>query len=300
MWLQMIDEIMQFHDKGDEIVAELCEELGAEVLEVDFQYYELTTLKILLSSSQEIFDYLCKNVQQETDVIRKKCLIFLIAKLIEETQLIPSVAIDVLMDESESPYILFRLAFVLYHEPILQNRCIEVFQQVILNKENHMDMRYESITILNRLAEIDKNPILIPIFLEVIALEEYYFDDPYFAGHNMGDIIITDDSFDPDYSENWIIDIKELAIDGLSYFPDNFELVATPLLKFMTEEYQIDEYISAVARTLTGYIFDVPHASRFLLDKVDFLYENNEGAKVIVDAIMEFHGVEKSDTQLPL
>ncbi|NPD90692.1 MAG: hypothetical protein HGN29_18430 [Asgard group archaeon] len=296
----MIDEIMQFHDKGDEIVVELCEKFGAEVLEVDFQYYELTTIKISPGSSQEIFDYLSMNVQQETDVIRKKCLIFIIAKLIEETQLVPSVAIDVLMDESESPYILFRLAFVLYHEPAIQNRCIEVFQQVILNKENHMDMRYESITILNRLAEIDKNPILITIFLEVIALEEYYFEDPYFAGHNMGDIIITDDSFDPDYSEHWIIDIKELAIDGLSYFPDHFELVATPLLKFMTEEYQIDEYISAVARTLTGYIFDVPHATRFLLDKVDFLYENNEGAKVIVDAIMEFHGVKKSDTQLPL
>lgn len=175
-----------------------------------------------------------------------------------------------------------------------QSRCVEIFRRIILSKENHMDMRYEPTEILNRLARLGNFPSLIPIFFEILALDEYYFEDPYFAGHDYGASIISIDDcgFDPEYSEYWIIDIKELAITSLSHFSDQFELILNPLLEFMNEDYQIDEYIEAVACTLSSYISIIPHASKILLEKLDVHYNNNEGAKMIIDEILEFYGVE--------
>ena len=40
------------------------------------------------------------------------------------------------------------------------------------------------------------------------------------------------------------------------------------------------------------------YASWFLLEKVDYLYDNNEGAKMLVDAILEFHGIEDASSLL--
>lgn len=288
----MIDEISQFYDKGDVIIEHLCEAIGENVLAINFQYFGNTSINFKQESITSIFEYLSSQLELEVDIVRRKCLVFISAKLIEITQIKPSFVINLLNDGTECPYVLFRLAYVLYHWNEFQARCIEIFRLIILNKENHMDIRYESIEILNRLAETDNNPALIPIFLEIINLEEYYFEDPYFAGHGYGATIITDDTFDPDYSEYWIIDVKELAIDGLTNFPEQFECIANPLLKFMTQDYQIDEYIEAIARTFSSYIYGIPHASRFLLEKLAFLYNTNEGAKLIIDEIMEFHGME--------
>ncbi len=289
----MIDEVLQFDDKGDAIIEQLCEAIGIDVLAIDFQYFENSTINIKPDFISSIFEFLLAQLEQEVDVTNRKCLVFIIAKIIEIAQVIPSFVTNLLKDDTECPYILYRLAYVLYHMKEFQARSIEISRRIILNKENHMDMRYESTEILNRLSHTDKNPSLIPIFLQILALDEHYFEDPYFAGHDGGtSIISTNDTFDPEYSEYWIIDIKESAIDSLSNFPDQFELIANPLLEFMTLDYQIDEYITAVARTFSSYIQEIPHASRFLLEKLDFLYNNNEGAKMIIDEIMEFHGLE--------
>ena len=110
----MIDEILQFHDKGDDILEELCELLGVDALIIDFEHYDNTSIEINHDSPQEIFDFLTNQIRQETDVIRKKCLAFILAKIIEKTHLIPSITIDFLEDDSESPYVLFRLANIFY------------------------------------------------------------------------------------------------------------------------------------------------------------------------------------------
>jgi hypothetical protein len=75
----MIDEILQFHDKGEEIIQNLCETVGADIIEIDFQYYDNSTIKMNHDFSQEIFDFLFNQLEQETDVIRRKCLIFILA-----------------------------------------------------------------------------------------------------------------------------------------------------------------------------------------------------------------------------
>ena len=206
----MIDEILQFHDKGDDILEELCELLGVDALIIDFEHYDNTSIEINHDSPQEIFDFLTNQIRQETDVIRKKCLAFILAKIIEKTHLIPSITIDFLEDDSESPYVLFRLANIFYQVSDFQPRCIEIFRQIIINKENHMDMRFEATENLNHLARIGDCPTLIPILLEILALDEYHFEDSYFAGHDFGATIFPDDDcgFDPNYSEYWIIDIS--------------------------------------------------------------------------------------------
>lgn len=111
----MIDEILQFHDKGDAIIEHLCKVIGPDVLAIDFQHYENTDVKIKCDFTIEILEFLSTQLEQEVDAIRKKCLVFILAKVIEETQIIPSIATNLLNDDSESPYILFRLAYVLYH-----------------------------------------------------------------------------------------------------------------------------------------------------------------------------------------
>ena len=72
-------------------------------------------------------------------------------------------------------------------------------------------------------------------------------------------------------------------IDSLSFFPEQFDKIVDPLISFMTEEYQIKEYIDSVIRILRVYIDIVPHAFDLLLEKIGFQYEFFFGAKITID-----------------
>lgn len=295
--VKMIDELLQFHDKGDEIVQELCKDLGPGALKVDFQYYDNATIEFPLDLAQEITESLAVKVQNEIDIVRKKCLVFLIAKLIDQTKLIPSTAFEILYDNDECPYILYRLAKALYKIPEIEIRCVEVFKRTALNKENHMDMRYDAIDILYYFTQYKPLPSLVEFFIEVMTLNEYYYEDPSYIENNTG--VDFHDTYDSTYSEYWIMDLKETAISGLSFFPDQFEQIALQLLKFMTEDYQIEEYTVAAARVLCKYIRKVPYASTFLLNRVDYLFDNNEGAKIIIDEIKKFQTTKLNSSPQP-
>ncbi len=287
----MIDEIQHFHDKGETIFIEIFKSIGMKPERVSSFDYEFTIIELCYRYLGEVGRTLTILITKEKDIVRKKCLVFLLAKVIEETQFVPIIAEELLKDDSESPYVLFTIANALFQHTEYQIRCIEIFRKIILDKENHMDMRYYATANLHHIARKDGNIALIPILLEILVLKEYHFNDPYFAGYDMGDVFIADvSSFDPNYSEYWIIDIKHEVVSGLSYFPKQFEMIVGPLISFMIEKWQIEEYIELVASTLCSYIDIVPQASKLLMEKVGSHYDTNDGAKMIINAINESLG----------